>query len=112
MKKLCVGVFLASALLCAQMASASACGLCQSYYPCDWGCEHCVRSFEGPGLWIEDGYCWGEVVYGTCGDIGQCGQQHCSSTGLNTPTGDNKAVDPGQGAQSLFFLMPIAPPIP
>jgi hypothetical protein len=113
MKKLGVGVFLALAFLFAQTASAEPCGRCQAYYPCDWSCEHCVRGIEGPGYWIEDGYCWGEVVYGTCGDIGQCGANPCTSTWPpNAPAGDDKSVTPEQGAQSLLFLMPIAPPIP
>lgn len=112
MKKLCVGLFFALALLCAQTASAEPCGLCQAYYPCDWSCEHCVRGPEGPGFWFEGGYCWGEVVSGTCGDIGQCGWNPCTSTSPNAPAEDDKAVSLEPGAQSLFFLMPIAPPIP
>lgn len=72
MKKLCVGVLLASALLFAQKASAEPCGLCQAYYPCSWSCEDCVAGFGGPGLWIDGGGCWGEVVESTCGESGQC----------------------------------------
>jgi hypothetical protein len=41
MKKLCVGVLLASAFLFAQAASAEPCGLCQAY-------SH-VRFLEGLG---------------------------------------------------------------
>jgi hypothetical protein len=110
MKKLCVGVLFALALLFAQTASAEPCGLCQSYYPCTWACEHCVRGLEGPGYWV-DGYCWGEVVYGTCGDIGQCGANPCTSTWAGEAAKEeNKAVNPEQGAQSLPFLMSIIPP--
>ena len=72
MKKLCLGVLLASALLFAQKASAEPCGLCQAYYPCSWSCEDCVAGFGGPGLWIDGGGCWGEVVESTCGESGQC----------------------------------------
>ena len=72
MKKLCVGVVLASALLFAQSALADPCGLCQAYYPCWWPCQHCVEGNGGPGLWEIDGGCWGVVEEGTCGDIGQC----------------------------------------
>jgi hypothetical protein len=71
MKKLCVGVLLALALLSAQAAFADPCGLCQAYYPCSWSCEHCVGIGGRPALWI-DGNCTGEVVSGTCGDVGQC----------------------------------------
>ncbi len=70
MKKLCFGVLLASAFLFAQAASADPCGLCQAYYPCDYPCEHCVEGFGGPGLWTNDGYCWGEVESGTCATSG------------------------------------------
>src|SRR5689334_19997797 len=73
MKKLCVGVLLGSALLFAQTASADPCGLCQAYYPCNWPCEHCTR------LWTIDGYCTGEVIQGTCGDVGQCSQLRASN---------------------------------
>lgn len=111
MKKLCAGVLFAFALLFAQTASADPCGLCQAYYPCDWICEHCVEGLGGPGLWEYGGGCWGEVVSGTCGDIGQCGWEPCTSTWSNQPGADDKAVNPAQGAQSLLFLMPIAPPI-
>lgn len=79
MKKLCVGVLLASAFLFAQAASADPCGLCQAYYPCDWSCEHCVEGMGGPGLWTNDGYCWGEVMSGTCGDTGQCSGPNCGN---------------------------------
>ena len=114
MKKLCVGVFLALALLFAQTASAEPCGLCQAYYPCDWPCEHCAEGRGGPGLWEIGGGCWGEIVSGTCGDIGQCGWDPCTSTSpIAPPAGDDKAVTLEPGAQSLLFLlMPIAPPIP
>lgn len=73
MKKLYAGTVLALALLFApQMASAqNPCGaVCQAYYPCDYACDLCVGD---PGLWEEGGGCWGEIVSGTCGDIGQCG---------------------------------------
>jgi hypothetical protein len=72
MKKLCVGVLLVLALFFAQTAYAEPCGLCQAYYPCYWPCEHCVEGNGGPGLWEIGGGCWGEIVGGTCGDIGQC----------------------------------------
>lgn len=108
MKKLCVGILLASALLFAQPASAEPCGLCQSYYPCDWACEHCVAGREGPGLW-EGGYCWGEVVAGTCGDIGQCSGQPCTSNWYEPAV--DQGANPERGAQSLPALMPTAPPI-
>lgn len=81
MKKLCVGVFLASALLFAPSAFAEPCGLCQAYYPCSWSCEHCVESSSGPGLWIDGGGCWGDVVPGTCGDTGNCRGYFSASTG-------------------------------
>jgi hypothetical protein len=74
MKKLCAGLFLVSALF-AQMASATACSLCQPSYPCSWTCEICARGIEGPGLWIEDGYCWGEMRESTCGESGVCAHQ-------------------------------------
>jgi hypothetical protein len=102
MKKLCVGVLLASAWLFAQRASAEPCGLCQAYYPCSWPCEHCVESREGPGLWVDGGYCWGEIVSGTCGDIGQC----------SAPRTSNRCSEPVvDRAQSLPALKPIAPPV-
>lgn len=105
MKKLCFGVLLGLALLFPQIASASACGLCQSYYPCDWACEHCVRSFEGPGLWIEDGYCWGTIVPGVCGNIiGSCPQYGVPDGEFLMSSGGNSA----QGACSSA-LMPTAP---
>lgn len=82
MKKLCVGVLLASALLFAQTASAEPCGLCQAYYPCSWSCEHCRPGMGGPGFWTFDGYCWGDIEYGTCGDIGQCSGERSASSWL------------------------------
>ena len=85
MKKLCVGVLLALALLSAQTASAAPCGLCQAYYPCDWPCEHCVEGREGPGLWDLEGNCWGEIVEGTCGDIGQCSGQPSTANWYDAP---------------------------
>lgn len=88
MKKLCVGLLLALGLLFAQTASAEPCGLCQAYYPCSWSCEHCVAGFGGPGLWTFDGYCWGEVVEGTCGDIGQCGWHSLTSNSNHEPSVD------------------------
>lgn len=112
MKKLCVGVFLALALLFAQTASAESCGLCQAYYPCDWPCEHCVEGMGGPGLWEIGGGCWGEVVSGTCGDLGQCGWDPCTSTSPTGPGADDKSVNPAQGALSLPILVPMVPPIP
>jgi hypothetical protein len=66
MKKLCIGVVLGLALLFAQKASASPCGLCSSNYPCNWSCEDCTGT---PGLWTEDGGCWGEIVETTCGEF-------------------------------------------
>jgi hypothetical protein len=71
MKSLCVGVLLALTFLVAQKASADPCGLCQAYYPCSWSCENCVAGREGPGLWVDGGYCWGTVEEATCGDSGQ-----------------------------------------
>jgi len=103
MKKLCVGVILASALLFAQRVSAEPCGLCQAYYPCSWSCEKCVRGLEGPGLWSQDGYCWGEVVETTCGEFGQCSGQLLTSTSCFAPAA-------GQGAQPSPPSMPAAPP--
>jgi hypothetical protein len=103
MKKLCVGVLLALALLCAQKASAAPCGICQSYYPCYWTCENCVEGRSGPGLWIEDGYCWGDIEESTCGI---CRQSRAS----NWYTAVDQGVNPERGAQSLPFLMPTAPP--
>ena len=101
MKKLCVGVVLASALLFAQTASAEPCGLCQAYYPCYWACEHCT------GRWTFDGYCMGEVIEGTCGDTGQCTQYLTS----NWNTVVDRGVNPERCAQSLPALMQAAPPI-
>lgn len=75
MKKVCIGLLLVSGLLFAQAASADPCGLCQAYYPCYWPCEHCT------GLWTIDGYCMGEVIQGTCGDVGQCTGQPAPSNG-------------------------------
>lgn len=102
MKKLCVGVLFASALLFAQTASAEPCGLCQAYYPCYWPCERCV------GGWWYDGYCTGEVVEGTCGDIGQCSGKSRTS---NWSTVVDRGVNPERCAQSLPALMQAAPPI-
>lgn len=72
MKKLCAGLVLLLALMFAPNLSAqSPCGqVCQAYYPCDYACDLCVGD---PGLWEIGGGCWGEIVQGTCGDIGQCG---------------------------------------
>lgn len=73
MKKVYAGTVLSLALLLApQLAFAqNPCGaVCQAYYPCDYPCDLCVGD---PGLWEEGGGCWGEIVSGTCGDIGQCG---------------------------------------
>ena len=82
MKKLCVGVLLASALLFATPASAGPCwGVCQAYYPCSWSCEHCYPGLGGPGYWTVDGYCMGDEVSGTCGDINQCSGQPTSNWG-------------------------------
>lgn len=78
MKKLCVGSVLAFALLLLALpASAQTpCGaVCQAYYPCDYACDLCVGD---PGLWEDGGGCWGEIVSGTCGDIGQCGYVPCT----------------------------------
>jgi len=96
MKKLCVGVVFALALLFAQTAAADPCGLCQAYYPCWWPCEHCVEGNGGPGLWEIDGGCWGEVVSGTCGDIGQCTER--ASTNWSCKPGEVSAprLDLGQ----------------
>ncbi|HEV8577759.1 MAG TPA: hypothetical protein VGX68_01655 [Thermoanaerobaculia bacterium] len=104
MKKLCVGMLLASALLFAQAVSADPCGLCQAYYPCYWPCEHCT------GLWTIDGYCQGEVIEGTCGDIGQCSGQPGASACSYTPVID-QAVHSESAAQPLPILMPAVPPI-
>jgi hypothetical protein len=79
MKKLTAGLLLGFALLFAQAASASPCSICQPYYPCSWTCENCVRSIEGPGMWIEDGYCWGEMQESTCGESGICAHQSSAS---------------------------------
>ncbi|HYG65203.1 MAG TPA: hypothetical protein VEL74_21660 [Thermoanaerobaculia bacterium] len=73
MKKLYVGTVLTLALLFApQMASAQTpcTAVCQAHYPCDYSCDLCVGD---PGLWEDGSGCWGEIVSGTCGDIGQCG---------------------------------------
>lgn len=91
MKKLCVGVLLAFGLLFAQTASAGPCGICQSPDPCT-ACENCVRGFGGPGLWIEDGYCWGDIEPGTCG---YCPEQ-LTSDGHSAPFMDQD-VDPDEG---------------
>jgi len=104
MKKLCVVVLLALPLLFAQTASAAPCGLCQAYYPCHWTCEHCVEGRTGPGLWEFDGNCWGDIVEGTCGDIGQC-TQPSSSNGYFGPVVDQVA----KCAQPLPALL-TAPP--
>lgn len=108
MKSLCVGLIFALALLVAQRASADPCGLCQAYYPCSWVCEDCVASREGPGLWTEDGYCWGDVVEATCGDSGQCSGQLLGS--IFAPVED-QGVNPERGAQSLPAPMPTASPM-
>ena len=102
MKKLCVGVLLASALLFAQTASADPCGLCQAYYPCSWPCEHCTK------LWTIDGYCTGEVIQGTCGDVGQCTGPR--SNWHYEPVVD-QGVHPEACVQPLPALTPAAPPI-
>lgn len=107
MKKLCVGVLSVFALLFAQTAFAEPCGLCQAYYPCDWACEHCARGPNGPGMWV-DGSCWGDVIYGTCGDINQCGWQPQTSTQYDEPV-VGQSINPEQGAQSLPVLMLAAP---
>jgi len=88
MKKLCVGVVLGLALLFAQKASAMPCGLCSyGYHPCGWTCENCVPSRGGPGLWIEDGYCWGEIVETTCGEAQQwgCGESLSALSSCQAP---------------------------
>lgn len=78
MKKLSLGIALALALILVFPSTVSAqnpCGgICQAYYPCDYPCDLCVGD---PGLW-DGSYCWGEMVSGTCGDIGQCGWQPCT----------------------------------
>ena len=107
-KLLCVGLLLALALLFAQTASADPCGLCQSYYPCSWGCENCVAGRDGPGLWFEDGSCWGDIVEATCGDSGQCSGQPSDSNWSYAPV--DQGVNSEQGAQSLPALMPTDPP--
>ena len=103
-KTLCLGVLLASALLFAPSASADPCGLCQAYYPCSWPCEHCVGIGGRPALWI-DGNCMGEVVSGTCGDVGQC-------SGLTAIESCAPAagVQPERVAQASPDPMPAAPP--
>jgi hypothetical protein len=102
MKKLCIGVLLASALLFAQTASAEPCGICQAYYPCSWSCENCEPGFGGPGLWVDGGYCWGEVVESTCGESGQC-------SGLLSASNACFESVVHQGAQSSPTPMPAAP---
>ena len=92
MKKLWIGILLASALLFAPSASADPCGLCQAYYPCYWPCEHCT------GLWTIDGYCMGEIIQGTCGDIGQCTGQPSAWNG------EEPAVDPGVNLRAALGL--------
>jgi hypothetical protein len=110
MKKLFVGVLLASALLFAQMASAGACGYdCQSFSPCYWACQDCVAGSGGPGYWIGDGECWGDIVDSTCGEYGQCGQPRASNW-YAEPVVD-QGVNLERCAQSLPALMPTAPPI-
>lgn len=76
MKKLSIGPVLLLALLFApSLFAQSPCGaVCQAYYPCDYACDLCVGD---PGLWEIGGGCWGEIVQGTCGDIGQCGYVPC-----------------------------------
>lgn len=98
MKKLCVGVLFAMALLFAQTASASPCGLCQAYYPCSWACEHCYPGMGGPGYWTVDGYCWGDEVQGTCGDIGQCSGQPSAFEN------EQAAADPGADLKQALGL--------
>lgn len=103
MKKLCVGVLLASALLFAQTASAGPCGLlCQAYVPCSLSCEDCVADLGSPGLWVSDGYggyyCWGEVVESTCGEYGQCNGGLLASTSCFAPIVD-QGVHPERAAQ-------------
>lgn len=73
MKKLYVVTVLMGALLFASRTASAqtpCTAVCQAYYPCDYSCDLCVGD---PGLWEEGGGCWGEIVSGTCGDIGQCG---------------------------------------
>jgi hypothetical protein len=80
MKKLCTGIVLTSALLFARTAAAqNPCTVvCQPEYPCGYSCDLCVGD---PGLWENLGEgqysCWGEMISGTCGDIGQCGSDLC-----------------------------------
>jgi len=93
MKKLCVGILLASALLFAQTASAEPCGLCQAYYPCWWSCEHCRPGLGGPGYWY-DGYCMGDIESGTCGDIGQCTGERSALNWLFEPVVDQAPAAP------------------
>src|SRR6185295_3452567 len=100
MKKLCFGLLLASALLFAQAASADPCGLCQAYYPCSWPCEICT------GLWTFDGYCMGEVIEATCGDVGQCTRSR--SVWHFEPVA-NQSVQSKACAQPLPFLTPAPP---
>lgn len=95
MKKLCVGVLLAFGLLFAQTASAKPCTICVPYDPCDTICEHCYPGLEGPGYWTGDGYCWGEMVAGSCGDYGPCSGQPTSNWS-SEPFMDQD-VDPDEG---------------
>lgn len=108
MKKLCVGVLLAFGLLSAQTVSATPCTLCTIYNPCDTICEHCYPGLEGPGYWIDGGYCWGEMVVGSCGDYGPCSGQPASSWSCESVV--DQGVNPEPGAQSLPDLILTAPP--
>lgn len=108
-KTLFVGVLLASALLFAPTASADPCGLCQAYYPCWWPCEHCVGIGGRPALWI-DGNCMGEVVSGTCGDVGQCSGGLLTAIESCAPAVD-RGIHPEPGAQALPAQMPTAPAV-
>jgi hypothetical protein len=92
MRKLCACFGFMLSLLFAQAASAqSPCGgVCQAYYPCDYACDLCVGD---PGLW-EDGHCWGDMIQGTCGDIGQCGWQPCNPNWVYDQSGAYQGVIP------------------
>lgn len=94
MKRLCLGVLLALVLLSAQTISAQTpCTLvCQPEYPCDYSCDLCVGD---PGLWEVGGGCWGDIVEGTCGDIGQCGAEpNCNEDWTYDDPGSYQGAEP------------------
>lgn len=106
MKKFYAGALLMLISLFAQTAAAAPCTLCDIYHRCDTLCEHCFEGRFGPGLWVVDGYCWGEEVSGTCGDFGPCREQFQATSWSFEP-----AIDSGEECATQTWSSAVQKPV-